>query len=207
MARFVLLVLLGGLIASGGCNSQVSENDAKLREKKEDKMQDKQTTTALDFNMKSLDGKPIDLGVYRGKVAMIVNVASKCGLTPQYKQLQELHDKYSDKGLAVLGFPCNQFGKQEPGSADEIKEFCQANYGVDFDMFAKVEVNGTGACDLYKYLTSLDTKPQGPGDIKWNFEKFVVARNGEVVARFDPKTKPDAPEVLQEIEAELAKGQ
>ena len=132
-------------------------------------------------------------------------MASKCGLTPQYEQLQSLHDKYADNGLAILGFPCNQFLWQEPGTGDEIQEFCRVNYGVTFDMFAKVEVNGDGACDLYKTLTALDTEPVGSGKISWNFEKFVVGRNGEVVARFSPRTKPDDPELVKVIEAELAK--
>jgi len=165
----------------------------------------KKVTRPLSFTMKSLSGKDVDLGRYRGKVVMIVNVASKCGLTPQYKQLQALHEKYSKEGLAILGFPCNQFLGQEPGTADEIREFCRVNYGVTFDLFAKIEVNGEGACDLYKCLTSLDTKPVGPGKISWNFEKFIVGRNGEVVARFGPRTKPDDPEVLKVVKAELSR--
>jgi glutathione peroxidase len=159
----------------------------------------------LSFTMKSLGGEDVDLSKYQGKVVLIVNVASKCGLTPQYKQLQALHDKYAEDGLAVLGFPCNQFLWQEPGTAEEIEQFCQVNYGVTFDMFAKVKVKGDEACDLYKTLTALDTKPVGPGKISWNFEKFVIGRDGEVVARFSPRTKPDDPDVLQVIEAELAK--
>ena len=165
----------------------------------------KKVTRPLSFTMKSLSGKDVDLGRYRGKVVMIVNVASKCGLTPQYKQLQALHEKYSKEGLAILGFPCNQFLGQEPGTADEIREFCRVNYGVTFDLFAKIEVHGEGACDLYKCLTSLDTKPVGPGKISWNFEKFIVGRNGEVVARFGPRTKPDDPEVLKVVKAELSR--
>jgi len=159
----------------------------------------------LNFTMKSLSGNDVDLGKYKGKVVMIVNVASKCGLTPQYKQLQALHEKYSKDGLAILGFPCNQFLFQERGTADQIQEFCRVNYGVSFDMFDKIEVNGDGACELYKYLTSLDAKPVGPGRIGWNFAKFIVGRNGEVVARFAPRTTPDDAEVLKVIEAELAK--
>jgi glutathione peroxidase len=159
----------------------------------------------LSFTMKSLDGKDVDLSKYQGKVVMIVNVASKCGLTPQYKELQALHEKYGKDGLAILGFPCNQFLSQEPGTADQIKEFCRVNYGVSFDMFAKVEVNGDGACDLYKNLVALNTKPVGPGKISWNFEKFIIGRNGEVVARFSPRTKPEDREVLKVLEAELAK--
>jgi len=165
----------------------------------------KKAPPALNFKMKALDGKEVNLAKYQGKVVMVVNVASQCGLTPQYKQLQALHEKYGKDGLVVFGFPCNQFGQQEPGSAEEIRQFCSANYGVDFPLFAKIEVNGDGACDLYKHLTSLDTKPKGTGKISWNFEKFLIARSGEVVARFAPQTKPDAPEVLKLVEAELAK--
>lgn len=161
--------------------------------------------TALSFEMKSLAGKKVDLSDYKGKVVLIVNVASQCGLTPQYEQLQALHAKYNKKGLAVLGFPCNQFGKQEPGSATEIREFCDVNYGVQFDLFEKVDVNGENACDLYKYLTKLETKPKGAGKVSWNFEKFLVNREGEVIARFQPRTRPDAPEVIKMIEAELEK--
>jgi glutathione peroxidase len=160
---------------------------------------------ALNFKMDSLDGKEVDLSQYQGKVVMVVNVASKCGFTPQYEQLEALYEKYGPKGLAVLGFPCNQFKAQEPGTAQEIQEFCRINYGVTFPLFAKIEVNGDGACPLYKHLTSLDAKPVGPGEISWNFEKFIIDRSGKVVARFAPKTKPDAPEVVKVIEAELAK--
>ena len=160
---------------------------------------------ALNFKMKTLDGKEVDLSRYQGKVVMIVNVASKCGFTPQYEQLQALHEKYSGKGLAILGFPCNQFRAQEPGTAGEIKQFCRVRYGVTFDMFAKIEVNGDGACPLYKHLTALDAKPKGRGKISWNFEKFIIGRSGDVVARFAPPVKPDDPEVLKVIEAELVK--
>lgn len=160
---------------------------------------------ALNFKMKSLAGKEVDLSKYAGKVVLMVNVASECGLTPQYEQLQALHERYSGKGLAILGFPCNQFGKQEPGSALEIQEFCKENYGVKFDLFAKVDVNGEDACDLYKHLTQLETKPKGQGKVSWNFEKFLLNRQGEVIARFQPRTKPDAAEVVKLIESELKK--
>ncbi len=159
----------------------------------------------LGFRMKSLDGKDVELAQYEGKVVMIVNVASKCGLTPQYEQLQALHEKYKDQGLAILGFPCNQFGRQEPGTPAEIREFCSQNYGVTFDLFAKIDVNGDTAADLYKYLRSLDTKPTSSGDISWNFEKFLVDREGNVIARFSPRTKPDDAEVVSTIEKALAK--
>jgi glutathione peroxidase len=160
---------------------------------------------ALNFTMKSITGKDVNLADYKGKVLLVVNVASKCGLTPQYEVLEALHEKYNDKGLAVLGFPCNQFGKQEPGTDAEIAEFCSATYKVKFPMFSKIEVNGDNAAPLYKHLRALETKPKGPGDISWNFEKFVIGKNGDVVARFAPRTAPDSKEVLDVIEAELAK--
>jgi len=165
----------------------------------------KKVPKALNFKMKTLAGKEVELAKYQGKVLLIVNVASKCGLTPQYEQLQALHKKYAKRGLAVVGFPCNQFLAQEPGTAEEIQEFCRVNYGVEFDLFEKIKVNGKGACPLYKHLTALKTKPKGPGKITWNFEKFLIGRNGEVVARFAPKTKPGDPEVIKAIEAELGK--
>ena len=157
----------------------------------------------LDFKMKALDGKEVDLNRYKGDVVLVVNVASECGLTPQYDQLQALHAKYGSKGLRVLGFPCNQFGKQEPGSSEEIREFCSSNYGVTFDLFEKVDVNGDDACPLYKMLTSLDAKPKGAGDVSWNFEKFLIDRDGKVVHRFEPQTKPDDPVLIGVIEGEL----
>jgi glutathione peroxidase len=162
------------------------------------------TPPALNFKMKTLTGKDVDLAQYKGKVVMFVNVASKCGLTPQYEELEALHEKYADKGLAIVGVPCNQFGGQEPGSDAQIAEFCSATYGVKFDMLSKVDVNGKTACALYQYLTALDTKPVGAGKISWNFEKFLVDRNGKVVARFAPRTKPDEPEVVAAIEKALA---
>jgi glutathione peroxidase len=161
--------------------------------------------SALGFTMKSISGQDVNLADYKGKVLLVVNVASECGLTPQYEQLEAIYAKYQDKGLTVLGFPCNQFGQQEPGSDREIAKFCTDNYQVKFPLFSKIEVNGNGAAPLYKYLTALDTKPKGKGKISWNFEKFVVGKNGEVVARFEPTTKPDAPDVIKVIEAELAK--
>jgi glutathione peroxidase len=167
--------------------------------------EEKKTPPALAFKVKSLDGKEVDLAKYQGKVLLIVNVASKCGLTPQYKELEALHDKYASQGLAILAFPCNQFGQQEPGTPEEIQTFCKTNYAVEFDLFGKVDVNGDKACELYKHLTALDVKPKGKGAISWNFEKFVIGRSGEVVARFAPRTKPDDAEVVKAIEAELAK--
>jgi glutathione peroxidase len=159
----------------------------------------------LDFKMKSIDGKDVDLSKYKGDVVLIVNVASKCGLTPQYKQLEEVYSKYKDKGLQVLGFPANEFGKQEPGSNEEIVKFCSSKYSVDFPMFSKIVVKGEGIDPLYQFLTSEETNPGLSGDIKWNFEKFLVGRDGKVIKRFDPPVKPDSQEVIDAIEVELNK--
>jgi glutathione peroxidase len=156
----------------------------------------------LSFKMNSLQGKEVDLSKYKGKVVLMVNVASQCGLTGQYTALQALHEKYGPQGLAVAGFPANEFGKQEPGTNDEIATFCKDNYGVTFDMYSKIVVKGEGIHPLYSYLTK-DSK--FTGDIGWNFEKFLIGRNGEVVARFKPNVEPDSPEVISAIEAELAK--
>jgi glutathione peroxidase len=158
---------------------------------------------ALNFEMATIDGEKVDLEQYEGKVVLVVNVASQCGLTPQYAGLEKLYDKYKEKGFVVLGFPCNQFGSQEPGSEAEIKEFCTSKYDVSFPMFSKVEVNGDGAAPIYKYLTAKDLKPAGKGDISWNFEKFLIDRDGQVVARFSPRTKPEDKELVSAIEAQL----
>lgn len=155
-----------------------------------------------DFTVKTIKGEEKSLKDYSGKAMLIVNTASKCGLTPQYEQLQKLHEKYADQGLAILGFPCNQFLRQEPGSEEDIQQFCSMNYGVTFDMFSKIDVNGKERHPLYEHLAGDGAK--FPGKISWNFEKFLVNKNGEVVARFDPKTTPDAAEVVQAIEKETA---
>ncbi|MCA9074533.1 MAG: glutathione peroxidase [Planctomycetaceae bacterium] len=154
--------------------------------------------------MKSLAGADVDLSKYEGKVLLIVNTASECGATPQYEPLQALHAKYKDQGLAVVGFPCNQFGKQEPGTDSEISSFCTENYGVEFDMFSKIDVNGKKAADLYQFLTSDATGLEDTGAIKWNFEKFLVSKDGKVLARYRTKTSPDDPAVISDIEAALA---
>jgi len=159
----------------------------------------------LDYTLNGIDGKPVDLSKYKGQVVLVVNVASKCGNTPQYKGLEEVYKKYNDKGLAVLGFPANEFGAQEPGSDQEIADFCKSTYKVDFPMFSKVVVKGAGITPLYKHLTSKESNPQFAGDVTWNFEKFLIGRNGQVVARFSPKTKPESDEVTKAIETELAK--
>src|SRR5690242_10587230 len=147
-------------------------------------------TTVHDFQATSLDGKPVPLKEFAGKVMLIVNTASKCGFTPQYEGLEALYQKYREQGLVVLGFPCNQFGAQEPGSADEIGTFCQVNYGVTFPMFAKIDVNGANAHPLYTYLKGEKSGVLG-SRIKWNFTKFLVNREGAVVKRFAPTTKPE----------------
>jgi len=156
--------------------------------------------TVHDFTATTIDGTATPLRDYAGRALLIVNVASQCGLTPQYAGLQQLHERWAGRGLAVLGFPCNQFGSQEPGSEAQIKTFCETRFGVTFPMFAKVEVNGGGRHPLYAFLTSQATRPDGPGDIVWNFAKFLVDADGRVVARFAPTVAPDAPELLEAIE-------
>jgi glutathione peroxidase len=166
---------------------------------------DKKVAPVLNFKMKSLEGKEVDLSQYQGKVVLIVNVASKCGNTPQYKGLQELHEKYGKDGLVILGVPANEFGKQEPGTNAEIAKFCESKYNVTFPMLAKVVVKGDGICPLYQHLTSKETDPKFGGPITWNFEKFLIGRNGEIVQRFKPKTKPESKEVTGAIVEELHK--
>ena len=153
--------------------------------------------------VKDIDGKATSMKAYDGKVLLIVNVASHCGFTPQYKALETVYEKYKDKGFAVLGFPCNQFGAQEPGSNDEIKQFCSSKYNVTFPMFDKIEVNGPNRHPLYVELAGQNSP--FPGEIKWNFTKFLVGRDGKILKRFDSRTTPDSPEVLAAIEAALGK--
>lgn len=159
----------------------------------------------LPFKVTSLGGEDIDLTQYQGNVLLIVNVASACGYTPQYKGLQSLYDRFAAAGFQVLGFPCNQFGHQEPGTAAQIATFCQQRYGVTFPMFAKIDVNGPQQCDLYKYLTSQGTSTHEAGPIQWNFEKFLLARDGQVVARYPSQVAPESKQVVDAIERELAK--
>lgn len=158
---------------------------------------------ALSFSAKTIDGESVDLHDYEGKVVLIVNVASKCGLTRQYAGLQSLYEKYQDKGLVILGFPCNEFGGQEPGTEAEIKQFCSTKYDVTFPMMSKVNVN-KDACDLYKHLTAQNSKPAGSGPISWNFEKFLIGRDGQLVNRFSPRTAPSDAELVSAIEAQLS---
>jgi glutathione peroxidase len=190
--------LLGSLLALAVVVTVVTATQAE--ERKGDKPM---VPAVLNFKMKTLAGKDADLSKYQGKVILIVNVASKCGLTPQYKQLEALHEKYAKEGLVVLGVPANEFGKQEPGTDAEIADFCSATYGVKFDMLSKTVVKGEGISPLYKFLTSKETNPQFAGEIKWNFTKFLVNRKGEVIARFEPTVAPDSKEAIEKIEAAL----
>ena len=157
-----------------------------------------------DTKLAALDGTPDVLANEKGKVTLLVNVASKCGLTPQYEQLEQLEEKYKGQGFDVIGIPCNQFGEQEPGSADEIATFCSTTYGVTFPMTEKIEVNGDGRHPLYQELTKVADAEGRDGDIQWNFEKFLVGRDGNVIARYSPMVLPDAPEVVDSIEKALA---
>jgi glutathione peroxidase len=152
-----------------------------------------------DFTLPSIDGKPMPLADYKGKVILVVNVASRCGYTPQYSALESVYEKYKDKGFVILGFPANNFGGQEPGSNEEIKTFCSRKYNVSFPLYSKVSVKGDDETPVYQYLTT-QTKPEISGDIKWNFTKFLVDRNGNVVHRFEPAVTPDSPEVTAAIE-------
>jgi len=158
----------------------------------------------LDFTLNTIEGKSVSLDQYRGKVVLLVNVASKCGLTPQYASLQTLYSDLHDRGFEVLGFPANEFGKQEPGSDDEIRGFCSTKYAVTFPMFSKIVVKGDGQHPLYQFLTDKRTNPQYGGEIEWNFAKFLLNRKGEVVGRIAANVDPNTPEVRAQIETLLA---
>jgi glutathione peroxidase len=156
-----------------------------------------------DFSPKTIDGTPQALADYRGKVLLIVNVASQCGLTPQYAALEKLYRQHKARGFEVLGFPCNDFAAQEPASEADIKTFCSTTYDVTFPMFAKVKILGQDRTPLYAHLMTEATQPDGPGDVSWNFAKFLIGKQGEVLARFSPRTLPDAPEVIAAIKRAL----
>ena len=156
----------------------------------------------FDVPVATLQGEPSSLAPLRGKAVLIVNVASRCGLTPQYEGLQRLQDRFGDQGFTVAGFPCNQFLEQEPGSADEIAQFCSANYGVTFPLFEKIEVNGPGRHPIYEELTATPDADGAAGDVQWNFEKFLVAPDGSV-QRFRPGVEPESPELVSAVEAVL----
>ena len=165
--------------------------------------QPKGISPLYNFTVTDIDGNDVTLSEYRGKVLLIVNVASRCGYTPQYEGLQKIFEEYREMGLLVLGFPANNFGNQEPGSDEEIKEFCSLNYGVSFPMFSKISVKGADIHPLYQYLTSEETNPKFAGEISWNFNKFLVDPSGKIIARFDSKDKPESDEVVQAIEKAL----
>ena len=159
--------------------------------------------SVYDISIAGLDGNPDQLAQQRGKAALVVNVASKCGLTPQYEGLERIHEQYADRGFTVVGVPCNQFLEQEPGSAEEIQTFCSTTYGVTFPLTEKIEVNGDGRHPLYSELTATADAEGVDGDIRWNFEKFLVSSDGEVLARFGPTVEPEAPELIAAIEGTL----
>jgi glutathione peroxidase len=156
-----------------------------------------------DIPLKTLDGQDTSLGELKGKAVLVVNVASKCGLTPQYAGLEKLHEQYADRGFSVVGFPCNQFGGQEPGTSEEIATFCSTTYGVTFPLMEKVDVNGPERHPVYEILTQTAAADGGEGDIRWNFEKFVLSPEGEVVARYSPKVQPDDEALVATIEEQL----
>ena len=200
-----LLPMLGAAALLLSCTDTSSTSHAKDSSKDSDATP---TTApapahALDFEVKSIDDELTNLASHKGNVVLIVNVASRCGYTKQYKDLQAIHEKYSERGLRVLGFPCNQFGKQEPGSNEQIKEFCSTKFSVTFDMFGKVDVNGEAADPLFKYLTSEDRGTQITGKVKWNFEKFLIDRDGKLIKRFRSRDNPTGSQIKAAIEAAL----
>ncbi len=156
-----------------------------------------------EFTLNSIDGRPAPLAAYQGKVILIVNVASRCGFTPQYAGLEALYEKYKDRGFAILGFPANNFGGQEPGTNEEIKTFCSTKYNVTFPMYSKISVKGDDQAPLYRFLTDKEANPATGGEIQWNFTKFLVDKSGEVVARFEPKVTPELADVAGAIEKAL----
>ena len=161
--------------------------------------------SVYDYTLNSIDGQPAPFAAFKGKVLMLVNVASRCGYTPQYSALESVYEKYKDKGLVVVGVPANNFGAQEPGTNDEIKTFCTRKYNVQFPMMSKVSVKGSDTAPLYQYLTDTKLNPKTGGEIQWNFTKFLVDRQGNIVARFEPEVTPDSPQVISAIESALGK--
>jgi glutathione peroxidase len=160
-------------------------------------------SSVYEFTMNSIDGKPLPLASFQGKVLLIVNVASKCGFTPQYEGLEAVYEKFKDQGLVIVGFPANNFMAQEPGTNEEIKTFCSTKYNVKFPLYSKISVKGDDKAPLYQFLTDTAANPKTGGEIKWNFTKFLVDRNGKVIARFESPVKPDSPEVIGAIEKAL----
>jgi glutathione peroxidase len=198
MKKYIVLTALAVLLITSVAVALTWDESGALKDG--EKMTEK---SVLDFTMKSIDGLDVKLDSYSGKVLLLVNVASKCGYTPQYKGLESLYEKYKDQGLVVMGFPANNFLWQEPGSNDEIKTFCSTKYNVTFPMFAKISVKGGKIDPLYKFLTSKETNPEFAGAISWNFNKFLVDRSGKIVARFSSKDEPESVKVEQAIEQAL----
>jgi glutathione peroxidase len=161
--------------------------------------------SVYDYTLNSIDGQPAPLSGYKGKVLMVVNVASRCGYTPQYSALESVYEKYKDRGFVIIGVPANNFGAQEPGTNAEIKTFCTRKYNVQFPMMSKVSVKGSDTTPLYQYLTDSSLNPTTGGEIKWNFTKFLVDRNGNIAGRFEPEVTPDSPQVIAAIEKALGK--
>ncbi len=200
---FTLLFVIATIVAIN-YTTDAKNNDSNIELKSNFNAKGgKKLNNISSIKVKDVDGKDVVFSSYKGKVLLIVNVASACGYTPQYKGLQELYEKYKDKGLLVLGFPCNDFGGQEPGSNEEIKEFCSVNYGVTFKLFDKIKVLGKNNSKLYAALTDNDVT--GTKDVKWNFEKFLISKNGDIVSRYASSVKPMSEELISAIEAELKK--
>jgi len=196
--------LLAFAVAAGLCVvAQARPGDIKDTVKEPTKVS-AQTSGPLDFTVKTIDGKEQKLSDYKGKVVLLVNVASKCGLTPQYTALESTYEKYKDKGFVIIGFPANNFGSQEPGTNEEIKQFCTGKYNVTFPMMSKISVKGDDKHPLYKFLTEGKAGEDFAGDIEWNFAKFLVDRNGNVIARFGSRTTPDSPQLTAAVEKALA---
>jgi glutathione peroxidase len=196
MKKYVTISALAVLIIASVAVTLTWDGSAATDEKMTEK-------SVLDFTMKNIDGEDVKLSSYGGKVLLLVNVASKCGYTPQYKGLESIYEKYKEQGLVIMGFPANNFFWQEPGTNEEIKTFCSTKYNVTFPMFAKISVKGGKIHPLYKFLTSKETNPEFSGSISWNFNKFLVDRSGKVVARFGSKDEPESPKVVQAIEQAL----
>ncbi len=195
---FLVLSLCIGFAAAGACALWLMAEPAAGNAQAKKSMK-----SIYDIPVKTIDGKATTLGEYKGKVLLIVNVASKCGYTPQYEGLEKIYKQYQTKGFTVLGFPANNFGGQEPGTEAEIVTFCSTNYGVTFPMFSKLSAKGADIHPLYKFLTEKETNPNFAGDIKWNFNKFLIDKNGNPIARFDSADKPESPKVTQAIEQAL----
>jgi len=215
--RFAAVVVLGSTLAAGtlapsrstatdsvsqGRTGSVARGPS-TASRREPTLSEEDMSTLFESPVHKLDGTPSSLGAYKGKALLVVNVASKCGLTPQYAELEKLHERLASKGFSVVGFPCNQFGGQEPGTAEQIREFCSATYGVTFPMFEKIEVNGPARHPIYATLTAVKDAEGKAGDVQWNFEKFVISADGKTVTRFRPMTTPDDPVLLAAIEAGL----